>query len=466
MRRMALSALIMRTTRASGVVALVLAGFAVTHAKAEPSRQLKLADLLVHAHSSPKLRALRAETEAAHARVSEAARAWWPRLELMALAGPAPVVHCSPSPTECTSTSPGEIQMGVSDVFWRLGARASMPVYTFGKISAARDAAEAGVTAADALSSAGEADIEVDAARAYYTVKFAREIVLILDDGKENVEQELERIEAALQTADSGVTEADRFRLRALRAEVDSRLSEAHKLEETGMIGVRLVSGATDVVVDARPLEEVAFDLPTAEVARNRAQNRRPEARAANAGIRAAVGNRDLESARLLPDLVVVAEATLARDPAADDPRNAFAYDPLNVTSMIAGVGLRWTLDIGTSTARLEGARAEVVRARANADWAAAGMAAEASRAWAEARDARDRLATAKQGRKDARGWLLAVKQANSAGLAEPKEFVDALLQHFAMNVRLAQAIYDWNLGTFVLGRATGMDVASQHAGQ
>ncbi|HET6347312.1 MAG TPA: hypothetical protein VFH51_20435, partial [Myxococcota bacterium] len=55
-----------------------------------------------------------------------------------------------------------------------------------------------------------------------------------------------------------------------------------------------------------------------------------------------------------------------------------------------------------------------------------------------------------------ARAWLASVLQAEAAGLVEPRDLADALLQHFMMRARAMQAIFDWNIGVLTLQRATG----------
>lgn len=146
----------------------------------------------------------------------------------------------------------------------------------------------------------------------------------------------------------------------------------------------------------------------------------------------------------------------MARAQGADDPENAFASDPLNVTSFTVGVAARWTLDPGIRPSRVRGARAEAERARHTQAFAETGVAFEAERALAEGRDARDRLAAAREGERATRAWLVATLQAAEAGLVEPKELADVLVAHFTMRGRVIQATYDWNVALAALARATG----------
>jgi outer membrane protein TolC len=84
------------------------------------------------------------------------------------------------------------------------------------------------------------------------------------------------------------------------------------------------------------------------------------------------------------------------------------------------------------------------------------GLAAEAEKAWADARDARDRMKAAREGQRQAKAWLAAVMQSEEAGLAETRDLADALLQYFMMKARLIQATFDWDVGVVGLQRAMG----------
>jgi len=428
----------------------------IGYARAEAPKRIDLPTLLDRARRSPNARAAEEAAHAAHAKVDEVSLTWVPQFEVTAVGGPGPAITCRPSPQLCTSTDQGEAGLQFSGIFFRVDAKLAMPVYTFGKLSAGTQAAEAGARAADALAQAAETDAAVDAARAFYAVKLARELIFMLDEGKGDLDDALTRVEKQLDKGKGDVTEADRHRLRSFRAEIDARTSEARKLEGTGLAGVRLFYGADDVDIDDKPLAESPGDLGTREKARSLAEGSRPERRAAVAGVQAADHLADVEARKWWPDFVLVGQMTIARATGADDPQNAFANDPFNVTSFSAGVALRWMLDPGVRPSKVRGARADAARARATADFATQGVAAEADKAWIEARDAKDRLTASRLGEKETRAWLVSILQANEAGLGDPKDVAEALLAWFNMRARVLQALFDWDVGVVTLARATG----------
>lgn len=439
-----------------GWIAFSIALGAAGHVSADPVKKVDLPTLLAHARRSPSPTAALAAARSAHAKADEVSLTWVPQIELTVVGGPSPRINCHPSTELCVTTDPSEAGTSFSGLFFHIDAKAAMPIYTFGKLSAGTDAAEAGARAADALASAAGNDAALDAARAYYAVKLARELHLMLDEGKGNVDDALGRVEKQLDQGKGDATEGDRYRLRSVRAEIEARTSETRKLEGTGLAGVQLFFGADAVDVDDKPLEEVAYELGTRDEVRSQAGRSRPERQAAAAGAEAADRLADVELRKWWPDLIAVSEVTIARAGGADDPASAYANDPYNVTSFSAGLALRWMFDPGVRPAKVRAARADAARAHATSDLAAAGLPAEAEKAWVEARDAKDRLKASRQGEKDARAWLVSTLQATQAGLAEPKDIPDALLAWFNMRARVLQAIFDWDVGVLTLARATG----------
>ncbi len=422
---------------------------------APETQKVDLRDVLEKARHQPSVESARAAAREAHARALEVSRSWLPSIEVTVVGGPSQQMRCLPSAEQCITTEPHETGIGFAGIFGRVDGKLTMPVYTFGKLTSGTRAAEAGAKAGDALAEQSEQGAAVDAAKAYFAVKLGRELVAMLDEGRGYLQDELAREDEALAKGSGEVTESDHRRVLVLRAEVDARRSEARKVEETGLAGLHYLWGSPRVDVDDAPLAQVAFELPAREQARALA-SRRPEQRAAASGLAAAQSLVDLEKARFWPDFVVVGAGTLARSTSVEHPSNAFLSDPYNATSGALGLALRWAPELGTRAPKIEQAEAREAKARADADMASEGLAAEAERAWAEARDASDRMKAAREGQRHARAWLASVLQSEAAGLVEAKDLADALLQYFLVRARLDQAVFDWNVGVMAFQRAVG----------
>ncbi|HEY3449642.1 MAG TPA: TolC family protein [Myxococcales bacterium] len=437
----------------SALLAVALA--AAPAASQGPKQVVDLPALLEQAREQPSVRVARASAEQAHAKAREVAWMWGPLLEVTAVGGPSQRITCFPSAEECISTEPDQTGLGFSGIFGRVDANLTMPLYTFGKLTDGKRAADAGAAAGDALAEVASHGAALDAARAWFAVKLGRELQAMLDEGQKYVDDELAREEELLATGSGDVTEADRRRVLTLRAEIAARRSEAKKVEELGLAGVHYVLGTGDADVDPAPLRALAFELPPVGKVREAALAR-PEQRAAAAGADAAARLVDVEWDKWWPDLVLVGAGTLAGSSSVDHPHNAFLNDPYNKISALLGVVVRWAPEPFLRSPKIDQARAERAKAQATMEMARVGLPAEAEKTWAEARDARDQIKAGREGQRQARAWLAAVLQSEAAGLVEAKDLADALLQYFVMRARVIQATFDWNVKVMSLQQATG----------
>jgi outer membrane protein TolC len=433
--------------------ALVLLAVLSAPAAAAPKR-LGLSEAVALVRSNPIARAAVERGHASEAQADEARGARWPRLVLTSFLAPSPEIHCLD--LACTRTDPKDATLAFGGLFGGARLELVQPLYTFGKIDAAIDAAASAARMNEAVAEGVARDLELDAARAYFGLKLARELTQMLEEGLQRISTAHGQVAGRLAQGDPEVTVQDRLRLEAFEAEVVARLSEAREGSTTALLALRALVGDASADIDAAPLEP--FELkprdPGTDAAR--AGHLRPELRAARFGVDALEGAKRVELARLLPDLLLTGGVNWARADGVDDPPSAFANDPFNTTTAQAAVVLRWSLEPGAQAARVARARAELGRGRALLS--ATGRAASFAIAQAESRlaEIRVRLQAARGGEKSARGWVLSVIQADAIGATSPKDLADAYLAYFALQSRRLQSTHDFNLAVLALRRAVG----------
>src|SRR5204863_4687086 len=109
------------------------------------------------------------------------------------------------------------------------------------------------------------------------------------------------------------------------------------------------------------------------------------------------------------------------------DPHNSFLNHPFNSRSAGLAAALRVPLDLGVRNARSARVQAEADEAFERRREALGGIAFEISRAHADLIEAQKRLKIMKQGEKSGKAWITTVAQNFATGLAETKDFSDAL---------------------------------------
>jgi outer membrane protein TolC len=418
--------------------------------------------------SNPGLAASAQATARVEAQLSEANRSWLPSGEVLSVLAPVPEIRCEPSIENCTATSIKDLNdisetIKFRGVFTRTEFRLVQPLFTFGKLSAGRQAAREGVSASRKREDGVAAELALNVTRAYYGLKLARAVLETLDEGKGRLSEAQAQIDKDLAAGTGSVTQTDRLRLGTVQAEVEIRLLEAQKGADEAKGGLRALigpDGPEDIEIDDQPLEPV--NVPERPLAHYEEQARlsRPEVRALDHLVASKNALADLERRKQYPDLVLLGSATLAYASSIDDPKNAFFNDPFNSRGAAVAAALRLPLDLGVRNARAAQLRADAEETVLRRREALGGIAFEIERAHASVREATKRLAAVRIGERKARAWITAVAHNFATGLAEAKDFADALVASFQFRIRALQAIFDLNMAAAALSRATGSEVA------
>ena len=108
----------------------------------------------------------------------------------------------------------GEQVLPVHGVAFNLGINLVQPLYTFGKIEAARKAAAAGIDVARAQVDKDRADVTFNVTRAYWLLKWARAAEATLDDGMARLKEWVTKINDDIDKGKTTYTENDLVRLK------------------------------------------------------------------------------------------------------------------------------------------------------------------------------------------------------------------------------------------------------------
>jgi outer membrane protein TolC len=429
---------------------------------------------------NPGIMAGGAAANAMEAQLLEAHRNWMPSGELTSFVTAVPRINCvydapfkdangRDAGQNCVATDTDPYHKDFLDTFRKLSGvytrteiKLVQPVYDFGKIAAGVDAAENGVAALRQKQAGSTADVELNVRKAYWGRKLARELLDTLDEGTGYIDEAQKKIDKQLAEGSGNVTVTDRLRLRTVRAEIDARTLETRRLADLAVTGLRTLLGSeapAELDVDDEPFEPL--EIPERPVIHyeEAARLNRPEVRALDYAVKAKQALSSLEERREYPDLALVATGSYAYAPSVDSPKNAFASNPFNGLGVGLAAFLRVPLDLGPKFARTDRTRAEAEETDLRRREALGGIALEVRKAYSEVSEAQARVAAVRKGEKAGKAWVTAVAQNFAIGLAEARDFSDALTAFFTMRARYLQSVYDLNVAAAALTRATGAPV-------
>jgi outer membrane protein len=442
----------------------LLVALAVSPASA---KKFTLVELIQISRTNPALRADAAATEAMRAQVLEAKLNWLPQGSVLSLLAPSPKEECFNvygvrSESQCVSTSSPEVNLSTlswNRVFTHTELQLIQPVWDFGKISAGIAAAKAGVEVSLQREAGSRADFELNIRKAYFGLKLAREVLDTLDEGSGYIDEAQKKIEKDLAKGSGSSTVTDKLRMRTVHADIDARLLETKRLQGVAVNSLRALLGPdapADIDVDDDPFEPPdVVDRPVTYY-EDLARAERPEVRMLEYAVKAKHALADLERRKQYPDLILIGGAVFARAQGVDNPTNAFFSHYYNSTAAGLAAGLRIPLDLGPKIARSRRLAAEAEQTGYQQSAAMGGIMLEVRKAFGEVSEARQRVATMEKGQKAGKAWISAVAQNFAVGLAETRDFSDALIAFFGMRTRYLQAVYDLDIALSSLARATG----------
>jgi outer membrane protein TolC len=438
---------------ATFVAAALMTVSAVSHAQ-PMTRERAVAEAL---RQNPQIAAARARRAAAEAQVEQADSARWPDITIEVGAGPSQSATLVPGTAVASTRSRYDFAADASAVVGGT-INAVLPLYTFGKIDSTRAAAAHGVKAREALVHATEGDIALEVARLYESLLMARETIRLAEELQNYLERTILETEQRLQANVPEISEKDVLRLQSALAIVRLSLNDAQTGQVQARAGLAAYLGLASDAIE--PQEDGLFAIPAGQPAAVRmvaeGLARRPEFAALEHGAQAYDALSAVESARYLPDIVVLAWATGAYTPGRDLVTSRYIIDPLN--SFVPGVllGARWQFQGNMPSGRVDERRAQAEEQRDLASWARAGVPAQVKKAHADFERARRDIAQSDEGVARAKKWMVQAGADYVVGLGDSLSVVDAARAYGELRLAAFDAIFRHNVALAELAYATG----------
>ncbi len=349
--------------------------------------------------------------------------------------------------------------------FFQFGLSGVVPLYTFGKIDSAREAAEANVRVSEWDMEKSHQSTRMDVRRAYYGVQLARDAKEVLNDAMDRLDKGIQGVRDKLTKGEANVTDVDRLRLEAYKQDITSQSLQAPKGEAYGLAALRFLTGIErnfDVVDEPlkrpdRPLVAIAQYLEAARIFR-------PDINMARAGVVARRAQVAYGRAKLFPDFGLGAGADFISTPSATQQQNAFAADPFNHFYYSIGLGVRWSLDLLPQAARIEQAESQLEETRSLERLALGNAAYEVEKAYADATEAKGREEVWDKAEHIAKQWISIVQDHIDLGTWDERQLLEPLRAYGNARVQHLYALMDYNVTMSSLALASGWDSAAPTA--
>ncbi len=335
--------------------------------------------------------------------------------------------------------------------------QAGIPIYTFGKIRGGKNAARAGIKSAEHERDKTLNRVVFDVRRAYYGVQLSLDLQTMVSEAKDKLRKTVDKLRARLDADDPRAKQSDYFRLAAALSEVESRESEALRLEASARQALEILTGIEPAIVPECALEAVKSEVIELAEQVDHALENRPEMHQLEAARSARDANLTVKRAGYLPDIILALTASFARTPVITDIENPFVIDRGNFRGAFAGLVAKWKLDFAGTNARVKAAKAEIQSLKSKTEEAKQGIEIEVTTIYEHLQDAKRRLASWKRSEKETRKWFVSSAQGYEVGTMDAREFVDSIKAYFTARSNRLMATAEYNLAIAGLEKATAV---------
>ncbi|MDE2179951.1 MAG: TolC family protein [candidate division NC10 bacterium] len=427
-----------------------------------PKANYSLKDLIQRTlATSPEIRQMQRGAEAAMAKKDQADAGRLPQIEVVGIVGP-------------SSRARGTVEGGspdrkdkptVDNVFERVEMKLVQPLYTFGKLTGFREAAEEGVKVEKAKVEEKAADLILKVKELYYGRLLASDMLGLIDEIKKDLDKAIDKTERQLKAEVPGADEMDLYKLKAFRGEVLKNREEAQKgfdLATTGLMFYAGLDRTHPFELDAIGLEVVPKEVESEDRGMGMALELRPEMTQVRAGLKATASLVKAEESNLYPQFFVALNGVYAQAGNRTRQQNPWAFDPLNDRYTVVVLGFKYDLDFGITRGKIRVAQAEHLKVGEMKSFAEQGIPVQVRKAHRELTEAKETLKATEDGWRNAKKWLVAAKANYDLGVGESKELGQAAESYARLRADNFKAMYNYNLALANIEHATGRAVKEE----
>lgn len=405
----------------------------------------------------PELSDFRQNVEIYKAKLSQAQSAVFPQIEIMALGGPSPKAEKEAlSPvirTDVKSTT-------IDGVFGMITMQLIQPIYTFGKISGYKTAAEGGVKVSEAELEKKRSEIILKTKELYWSLALIRDLRSLANEIKDELEKAIKKTEEDLKKDIPTSDELTLYKLKTYLGEVKRNLNEIDKNESIIIEALKFMTGFSsdkklEIITEPLRYEDIYIN-PDELIAK--AFILRPEMVQIKEGLKAKQALIDVERSSLYPQIFLLVKGSLAGATNRDRIHNPYISDPLNDSMIAALLGMKLNIDFGITKGKIREAEIEYQKVVEKKKLAESGIPLQIMKAYIELQEASKTAKDMEEAHQNAKKWLVVADANLDMGVGEIKDLADAVLAYATTRVNHLKALYNQKMAIANLIQAAGLD--------
>jgi outer membrane protein, multidrug efflux system len=350
---------------------------------------------------------------------------------------------------------------GITDLgpFIRVEVNALQPLWTWGKLQAASDAAAAGAQARHYLVDDTANAIRTRVLQLVMGIRLTTRLLAIGADVQSALRQADERVQKSLKANDGEITPEDRYRIEIFRSQLTQRIADGERALRIARVGLAATLALEPDQLQLRddPLPDTAqIKAPDLAAALADSERQRPDLKALDNGIVAKEADVKASRADLFPQLGIVGQFAWSRAPGRDTITNPYVGDYTNALTIGAFLGIRQNLSFWTVITQTNKKEAELATLRKQRVGAVRAIHVEVETAVAELNAAITKREAAAKAVAAGRSWFRSATLNFGVGVADARDLIDAYRGYAEAQYGDAQATFDLLAAQARLAQVTG----------
>lgn len=403
---------------------------------------------------SPEIEQAELAVRQLEARLSEAKfAAILPQFQLTNTFGPSPGVSGNPDSLETIRNDLGDLS-----VFSRMDIQLVQPIYTFGKLGGAREAARHGVAAGQAGVVRKKGDILLQTQKLFHGLALAKALRDVVMEARENVQKARDKIDQLIEEESDNVSSTDILKINVFEYDVLKNLARADKSIALGKAALMTLMKIDrradfDIVTPQEEPEPVELEPLDTYVAKARAS--RPDVKQLQSGLQVRRSLMKVTRSDFFPQIAFVGSFQWGYAPNRPHFSNPFLRDDFNFLRMGGLIVLRQQFSFGLTSAKYRAQKAELADLMSKENQAINAIGLEVEQAYREVLEANGNVSASDTALRSAKSWMTSAAMGFDI-TGDSSELLTAFTAYSRMRQENLQAIFNLSVAGAVLDQVTG----------
>ena len=342
---------------------------------------------------------------------------------------------------------------------WGIAVRAKiefvLPIYTFGKVTAAKHAAWAQIELRKAESKIGDLKLKKEAATIYWSCVMAQSYLDIMEPAMKEIDKVEEKLRDMLYEEKEGVTQKDLNKLLIEKEKIQYLYDRLIFQIDTLKSLITEVLGENWAFAD-KEMTKQDYSKEMPELVDFMKQNS-PYSAYMQKGLTIYENLYKLEIRRTLPNFGMIGSYSFRYTSSVDEKYYPEANSPYNGYDGEIGIGLSFNLNIMEQVRKIQKAKAEWNYMKAKAFFAEQNVSLQIQKKYNDLKALDSHISHLKAIRKTSKGMLTTEYANYESGMTtNTKDLIDAVKAFFENEQEYIKAIYDYNMKIEDINEFTG----------